>query len=117
MNLSVWFRLTLCLVMLHGWVHASCKEVGDGFGGTDSSEISPPTAVTGLSPGADVAGIVAKGEDGNVGGDGEDVVMTAERNGGATVPVAGRAHDAIGETGEESAAVGECNGRRFKKCR
>lgn len=106
MNLSVLFRLTLCLVMLHGWVDASSDEVGGGFSENDSSEVQPLPDSTGQSPGVTGAGIVASRKDGDVEGDGA-----------ATVPVGERVHDAVNETGEESVTVGECVGTRFKKCR
>ena len=106
MNLSVLFRLTLCLVMLHGWVDVSPEEIGGGFSKNDSGEVQPLPDLTGQSPGVAGAGIVASRKDGDVEGDGT-----------ATVPVVERVHEAVNQSGEESVTVSECVGTRFKKCR
>ena len=110
-------RLTLCLVMLHGWAGAASDEVGSGLAKSDSGEVLLVPDSTGQSPEKDGGGIVAGREDGNAEGEDGGVAMAAERDGGTAVPVAGGAHEAVDATAAASAPVGECDGKRFKKCR
>ena len=117
MSPGVSLRLTLCLVMLHGWAGAASEEAGGGFVESDSGEVRLVPDVTGQSPGVQGGGIVAGRDDGNADGEDGGVAMAAERDGGTAVPVAGGAHEAVDATGAASAPVGECEGKRFKKCR
>ena len=117
MSPGVSLRLTLCLVMLHGWGGAVSEEAGGGFVESDSGEVLLVPDMAGLSPGVEGGGIVAGRENGNAEGKDGNVAMAAERDGGTAVPAAGDAHEAVDATGAASAPVGECDGKRFKKCR
>ena len=117
MSRGALLRLTLCLLMLHGWASATAEEAGGRFGEGEPGEVQQVPYLTEQASGVTGAGIVANREDGNVEVDGGNLAMAAEREGGATVPAIERAPASVSATAEESAPVGECSGRRFKKCR
>ena len=114
---SVLSRLLVCLALLHGCGHAVSEEAKNGIGETES------------------AGRVAERVEGTgraVDGEGGIVVVECDvkvgkRCGESGKPVtdvgeaASRIDDGAGgvvdDAAERVANVGECSGRRFKKCR
>ena len=106
MRPGVLLRLLICLAMLHGGGHASSEEVDNGEG--DSVE----PRVEGIER---AAGNVVGGYD-EEGGD-RDPGTLVGRIGKAVEPVDGRAGEGAGGAGGVFGIVGECVGKRFKKCR
>ena len=109
MRPGVLLRLIICLAMLHGGGHASSGEVGNGEG--DSVEPVEPR-VEGI---ATAAGNVVGGHDEE--GGGRDPGTLVGSVGKAVEPVDGRAGEGAGGAGGVFGIVGECVGKRFKKCR
>ena len=106
MRPGVLLRLIICLAMLHGGGHASSGEVDNGEG--DSVE----PRVEGIER---VAGNVVGGHDEE--GGGRDPGTLVGRVGKAVGPVDGRAGEGADGAGGVFGIVGECVGKRFKKCR
>ena len=114
MNPGAWFRLALCLVMLHGQAAVSSEEAGRGDSGGDAGENPWVPGVTGRTPELKTAEVAARGD---VEGDGNLPRMSAKRDGGTTVSVVEGSDPSVDATGEAPVLAAGCDGRRFKKCR
>ena len=109
MRPGVLLRLIICLAMLHGGGHAFSEEVDNGEG--DSVEPVEPR-VEGIER---AAGNVVGGHDEEGGGRGPGTLVGSV--GKAVEPVDGRAGEGADGAGGVFGIVGECVGKRFKKCR
>ena len=116
MNPGVSLRLTLCLVLLHGYGHVASEEMNGGCQEEELRNAPSVPDMTGQVPWKSV-GKVARGEAGKVEGDGKPSGMSATGDGSTTVPVVDGTGEAVDEAGEDSETVGDCVGTRFKKCR
>ena len=116
MNLGALFRLTLCLVLLHGYGHVASEEMNGGCKEEELRNTPRGSDMTGQVPWKSV-GEVAGGEAGKVEGDGKPSGISATGDGRAMVLVVDGTGEAVDEAGEDSATVGGCAGTRFKKCR
>lgn len=117
MNLCVLFRLTVCLVLMHGYGHVVSEETDGSFKGGDPREYPsvPETAGQDLAMGA--VEEVVEGGDGKVEDGGNDPGMSVKGDGKpADLPEEGTV-EVVDETGGGFGKAGECVGRRFKKCR
>ena len=116
-RLRTLFRLTVCLVMLHGCNLVSSQETSGGYRETDAAERIEERA-DGIARAVDMdVAIVVKGDDRDVGSDGKDPRKSVRGDGKATEVVDEGTGEVVDDTGEALADVGECSGRRFKKCR
>ena len=114
---SVLSRLTLCLVLLCGCGHAVSGETNDGLEGIEPAErIAERVKGIGKTVAGGVGVVVvdcdvkAEGKCGESG-------PSATGVGKAANPVDEGAGDAVDGAVGLVANVGECSGRRFKKCR
>ena len=114
---SVLPRLVVCLTLLSGCGHAVSEETNDGPGGIEPAErIAERVKGVGKAADGDVGVVVVdcdvkgEGKCGEAGpsatGVGQVANLVDEGAGGAVDGAAGLVAD-----------VGECSGRRFKKCR
>ena len=117
MKSKVSARLTFCLGMLLGSGQIFAEEAHGGLEASDSAEWNQAQAE---STGSAVGGGIGK----VVEGDGEDMhsdagnpEQSAAGDGSAAKPVEGEASESVAGTGEIPVKVGECTGKRFKKCR
>lgn len=111
------FRLILGLVLLHGCGHAASDEANSGLEETDVAErVADRMEGIGKVVAGDVR-IVVVDCDGKVEEVcGESKALVADI-GKSTKPAGEGAGDAVDEAAEIAANVGECSGKRFKKCR
>jgi len=114
---SVLSRLTLCLVLLYGCGHAASEETKSEIGETESAErIAERLEGIGRTVDGEIAvdavDCDVKGE-GKCGESGPPVTGVGK----AANLVDEGAGDAVDEAAGLVANVGECSGRRFKKCR
>ena len=111
------FRLILGLALLHGCGHVAAEDTNGGLGEVDVAErVVERMEGIGTAVGGDVR-IVVLDCDGKVEGEcGESKALVADV-GKSTEPAGEGAGDAVDEAAEIVANVGECSGRRFKKCR
>ena len=111
------FRLILGLALLHGCGHGASEDTNGGLGEIDVAErVVERMEGIGTAVGGN-AGIVVLDCDGKVEGEcGESKALVADA-GKSTEPAGEGAGDAVDEAAEIVANVGECSGRRFKKCR
>ena len=114
---SVLARLALCLVLLYGCGHAASEETKSGIGETGSAGRI-----------AERMEGIGRAVDGSVGVDAVDCDVRGEGKCGESGPSATEvgkvanlvdegAGDAVDGAAGLVANVGECSGRRFKKCR
>ena len=110
-------RLTFCLVLLHGCGHVSSEEVSGRTGENDATEWNEQQ-LEGIGGAVDrVVRKVVKDHGRKVEGDGRDPEQSATGDARTTELVAEGAGEVVDEAGEIPGKVGECVGRRFKKCR
>lgn len=110
-------RLTVCLAMLHACGHAASEATTGGYGASVAMERGE-THVEGMGSAAGRdSGLVVEHGDGQLAGDGGAPGQPIVEVRKATQPVDEGAGDVLGEFEEVSGQVGECSGRRFKKCR
>lgn len=111
------FRLILGLALLHGCGHVASEDTNGGLGEIDVAErVVERMEGIGTAVGGDVR-IVVLDCDGKVEGEcGESKALVADV-GKSTEPAGEGAGDAVDEAAEIVANVGECSGKRFKKCR
>ena len=110
-------RLTLCLVLLCGCGHAASEEAKSGIGETGSAElVAERVEGIGTAVDRDVRTVVLDCDVKVEGKCGESKALVAEV-GRSTESAGEGAGDAVDEAAEIVANVGECSGRRFKKCR
>ena len=110
-------RLTVCLAMLHAGGHAGAETSGGGYGASAAVELGEThvEAKGGASGGG--IGFVAAHGDGKVEGDGDAPGQPIIAVGKVPGPIDEGAGEVAVGTGEVARPVGECSGRRFKKCR
>lgn len=110
-------RLILGLALLHGCGHVASEDTNGGLGEIDVAErVVERMEGIGTAVDGDVR-IVVLDCDGKVEGEcGESKALVADV-GKSTEPAGEGAGDAVDEAAEIVANVGECSGRRFKKCR
>ena len=114
---SVPARLALCLVLLYGCGHAASEEAKSGIGETGSAgRVAERMEGIGRTVDGDVRIVVLDCDVKVEGKCGESKALVAEV-GRPTESAGESAGDAVDETAEIVANVGECSGRRFKKCR
>ena len=114
---SVLPRSVLCLALLSSCGHAVSGETNDGLAGIEPAErIAERVEGVGKAVDGDVGVVVVdcdvKGE-GRCGESGPPVTGVGK----AANPVDEGVGDAVDEAAGLVANVGECSGRRFKKCR
>lgn len=114
-------RWIVCLALLSGCAHAVSEETNDGLGGIEPGERVAERA-EGIGKAADGAVRVVvvdcdvQGEE-RCGESGELPGQLATGVGKAASLVDGGAGESVDEVAGPVATVGECSGRRFKKCR
>ena len=114
---SASFRLILGLALLHGCGDAVSEETNGGLGKIDVAErVVERMEGIGTAVDGDVR-IVVLDCDGKVEGECEESKALVADVGKSTEPAGEGAGDAVDEAAEIVANVGECSGRRFKKCR
>lgn len=117
MKSDVLFRLAFCLVLLHGYCHVSSAQTMDGNEEVDAVEWHKGYVQgTGRAVYRTV-GTVVEGDGENVQRVGGGLANAVVGDGEATELVDEDASELVDATGEAFGAVGECSGRRFKKCR
>ena len=117
MKPGVLARLIFGLGILLGSGQLNAEETHGRLEASDSAEWNQAQAE---STGSAVGGGIGK----VVEGDGEDMHsdagnpgQSAAEGGSAAKPVEGEASESVAGTGEIPVKVGECTGKRFKKCR
>ena len=114
---SVSARLAFCLVLLYGCGHAASEEAKSGIGETGSAElVAERVEGIGTAFDGDVRIVVLDCDVKVEGKCGESKALVAEV-GMSTESAGESAGDAVDEAAEIVANVGECSGKRFKKCR
>ena len=103
--------------MLHACGHAASEATNAGYGASAAVERSEAHAEETGSAADTGAGFVVEHGDGQLAGDGGAPGQPIVEVRKATQPVDEGAGDVLGEFEEASGQVGECSGRRFKKCR
>lgn len=117
MKLGVLVRLTFCLGILHGPGLVSSEEVNDGYKGSDTTELNQEQVEgTGRAVYSGIKKVI-KGDDENIESDAGNPGQSVTGDGDATKLVEEGAGERGDETGENLGNVGECTGKRFKKCR
>ena len=115
--LGVPARLTLCLVLLYGCGHAASEETNDGPGGIEPAErIAERVKGIGKAVDGDVGVVVVDCDVKGEGKCGESGPLATGVGKVANLVDEG-ASDAVDGAARLVANVGECSGRRFKKCR
>ena len=111
------FRLILGLALLHGCGHAASEETNGGLGEIEVAErVVERMEGIGTAVDGDVRIVVPDCDVRVEGKCGESKALVAEV-GRSTESTGESAGDAVDEAAEIVANVGECSGRRFKKCR
>ena len=114
-------RLILGLALLHGCGHAASDESNGGLGAIDVAErVVERMEGIGKAVAGDVAIVVEDCDvkaDGTCGESGEPPGQLATGVGGTTKLVDVVVGEAVDEAAGLVANVGECSGKRFKKCR
>ena len=114
---SVPFRLILGLALLHGCGHAASEETNGGLGEIDVAErVVERMEGIGRAVGGDV-GIVVVDCDVKVEGKCRESGPPVTEVGETTELIDEGAGEVVDEAAAALANVGECSGRRFKKCR
>ena len=114
---SVSFRLILGLALLHGCGHVASEETNGGLGEIDAAErVVERMEGDGTAVDGDVRIVVPDCDVKVEGKCGESTALVAEA-GESTESAGESAGDAVDVAVEIVANVGECSGRRFKKCR
>ena len=117
MNLCVLLRLTVCLVLMHGYGHVASEETDGGFKEGDPREYPSVPEMAGQDLAMGAVEEVVEGDDRRVEDEGNDPGMSVKGDGQPTdLPEEGTA-EVVDETGEGFGKTGECAGKRFKKCR
>ena len=117
MKPGVMTRLTFCLGMLLGSGQICAEEAHGRLEVNDSAEW---TQAQGASTGNTVdsgIGTFVKGDGANTAGDTGSPGRSAAGDRNTTKPEEGEAGESADGTGEIPVGVGECTGKRFKKCR
>ena len=111
------FRLILCLALLHGCGHVASEETDGELGEIDVAErVVERMEGIGTAVDGDVR-IVVPDCNGKVEGEcGESKALVADVE-KSTEPAGEGAGDAVDDAAGIVANVGECSGKRFKKCR
>lgn len=114
---SALFRLILGLALLHGCAHVASEDTNGGLEEIDVAErVVERMEGIGTAVDGDVR-IVVLDCDVKVEGEcGESKALVAGV-GKSTEPAGEGTDDAVDEAAEIAANVGECSGKRFKKCR
>ena len=111
------FRLILVLALLHGCGHAASGETNGGLGEIDGAErVVERMEGIGTTVDGDVRIVVLDCDVKVEGKCGESKALVAEV-GKSTESAGEGADDAVDEAAEIVANVGECSGKRFKRCR
>jgi len=111
------FRLILGLALLHGCGHVASEETNGGLGEFDAAgRVVERMEGVGTTVDGDVRIVVPDCDVKVEGKCGESQALVAEV-GGSTESAGESAGDAVDEAAEIVANVGECSGKRFKKCR
>lgn len=117
MKPGVMTRLTFCLGMLLGSGQICAEEAHGRLEVNDSAEwTQAQTESTGNAVGGGVGNVV-EGDGANIESSAGNPGQSAAGGGNATKPGEGEAGDSADRTGEVPVRVGECTGKRFKKCR
>ena len=110
-------RLILGLALLHGCGHAASDEANSGLEEIDVAErVADRMEGIGKVVAGDVR-IVVVDCDGKVEGECAESKALVADIGKSNEPAGEGAGDAVDEAAEIAANVGECSGKRFKKCR
>ena len=117
MKLDVVLRLTFCLGILHGSGQVSSEEANGGYKESDAAEWNQEQT-EGMGRAVD-SGIekVIKGDGKNIESDAKNPGQSVTGDGNAKKLVEEGAGERVDETDENLGKVGECTGKRFKKCR
>ena len=111
------FRLILGLALLHGCGHAVSEETNGGLGEIEVAErVVERMEGIGTAVDGEVRIVVPDCDVKVEGKCGESKALVAEV-GRSTTSAGESAGDAVDEAAEIVANVGECSGKRFKKCR
>ncbi len=109
--------MTVCLVMLHACGYAASEATGGGHGASAAVERGTTHAEGRECASRRDAGFVVEQGDGKpeeeCSAPGRSVIAVGK----ATEPVDEGAREVAGAAGVVTVQVGECSGRRFKKCR
>ena len=117
MKPGVLARLTFCLGILLGSGRICAEEAHGGFKENESAEWSQAQAEsTGSAVDSGIRKVV-KGGGRNIGSDAGNPGQSVTGVGNATKPEEGEAGESVDRPGEIPVKVGECTGKRFKKCR
>ena len=117
MNSWVLFRLTVCLVLMHGCGHVASVETDGGFKGGDPREYPSVSEMAGQDLAMEAVEEVVEGDDSTVGDEGNDPWMSVKGDGKPTELSEEGTVEVVDEASGEFGKTGECVGRRFKKCR
>ena len=117
MRPGVLARLTFCLGMLLGSGEMFAEEAHGGLAVNDSAERNRAQAESTGSAIASGIGKVVRGAGADIESIAGNPGQSATGDGSATKPEEGGASESVAGTGEIPVKVGECTGRRFKKCR
>ena len=117
MKPDVLTRLTFCLGMLLGSGQICAEEVHGGLDVSDSAEWNQAQAESTGSAVDSGIGKVVKGDGANIESSAGNRERSAAGDGNAMKPEEGEAGESTDGTGEIPVRVGECTGKRFKKCR
>ena len=130
-NPGLSFRLIVCVAALHGWGTAlsqvqhpesvcegsGIERAGENSGVCPNRNRNERKSEIGGRPVAGGAEAVVEGDDRRRANGDRDREKSAPGEDGAAEPIDGANVDRVGAAAEVSGAVGECVGRRFKKCR
>ena len=116
MKSGVLLRLIFCLGIWHGSGQVSAEEANAGYKENDPAELNQAQAEgTGRAVDSGIKKVV-KGDGENIESDAGNPGQSVTVDGDATKPVEEGAGERVDETGENLEKVGECTGKRFKKC-
>ena len=116
MKSGVLLRLIFCLGIWHGSGQVSAEEANAGYKENDPAELNQAQAEgTGRAVDSGIKKVV-KGDGENIESDAGNPGQSVTVDGDATKSVEEGAGERVDETGENLEKVGECTGKRFKKC-
>lgn len=117
MKPDVLIRLVFCLGLLLGFGRICAEEAHGRLEVNDSAEWTQAQAETAGDAVDGGIGKFVEGDGADTAGDTGSPGRSAAGDRNATKPEEGEAGDSADGTGEVPVMIGECTGKRFKKCR
>ena len=117
MKLCVLFRLTVCLVMFHGCGHVASEETDGRFREGGPREYPSVRDTEGQTLALGDVEEVVEVDDRKVEGESGSAGISVRGDGKPADPLEEGTLEVFEEAGEGFGKVGECVGKRFKKCR